>query len=143
MADDKAAGGFYLIEWTCLPYTDQESGDLVVDGKFLYKARGTKWWYTLSDALAEKNQLVHVVMGDAKLQEKSEENPLPARYSGSLKKQQGKVNNTFMKLPKESYNFILDEILRREALEDPVYPELGGTADSESDSDSDSDSASS
>ena len=47
-----------------------------------------------------------------------------------------------MKLPKESYNFILDEILRREALEDPVYPELGGT-DSESDSESDSDSASS
>merc|ERR1712232_1226033 len=47
--DDPQSDGYYLVEFIGLPYTDQETGEFLVDCNWLYKIKGCSFWYESSE----------------------------------------------------------------------------------------------
>jgi len=106
-SDDDTDGGYYLIKWTGTPYTDQESGELVCPGNYLLPVGRAKNWYTPGedqDAVLVK----HVVLGEVKMEEFSETNPIPRSANRKKAESLGAL-----KISTESDDFIFDEIHRR------------------------------
>ena len=111
-SDDSADGGYYLIKWTGTPFTDQESGELVCPGDYLMPVGRAPKWYTPgkdSDVVLVK----HVVLGKVKMEEFSENNPIPRSANRKKAEKMGAL-----KISVESDDFIFDEIHRRDRLED-------------------------
>ena len=132
---DEDADGFYLVEWTELPYTCQDTGDLKCRGNYLNRVGRTRKWYTKSD-LDDEHLVRHVVMGEVKMEPISNTNQLPSTCN-----RPEAIRMKAVKISKESDYFIFDETKRRDQLEDPMYERYDGDEDSDgSDSDgSDSD----
>jgi hypothetical protein len=110
-ADDEAADGYYLVEFTSFPYTDQcAGGTLQCDVNWLNPFPRARKWFTKS-AAKETFDLVNVVStGVHKTAERNEA----------------------LKISEDSHNFILDEIIRRERLEyDPSRVSVGDEDDEE------------
>ena len=75
-SDEDADGGYYLIEWTGTPCTEQESGELVCPGDYLMLVGRAPKWYTRGEDSAVV-LVKHVVMGKVRMEEFSETNPIP------------------------------------------------------------------
>ena len=114
-SDVDADGGYYLIKWTESPYTDQESGELMCPGKYLMSVGRAPKWY----APGEDQDVVlvkHIVLGKVKIEEFSETNPIPRSANRKKYEKLGAL-----KISSESDDFIFDEILRRDRLEDEDF----------------------
>ena len=136
VTDDPDADGYYLVEWTSIPYTCQETDKPKVSGKYLNKVRGAKNWYTKSDLRAD-HEIDHVVLAKASMEAISETNPLPK----SFKRKADAIELRALKICEEDDNFIFDETWRRDQLEDPEYDNNASEEEQDNlDSDSDSDS---
>ena len=99
---DTDADGYDLVRFNSEPYNCQESHQLIVEGKYLNPVkRAPKWYTSRSEDLFDKN-LVN-----------------QPTSKGCLRKT---IEKEVMKIRKEDYDYIMEEILiRREALEDPDY----------------------
>jgi hypothetical protein len=90
--DDPDADGYYLVEWTSVPYTIQENvelteydppiqierGELVCDGKYWNKVPRAKLWYTRpTEPLPTVVRMQQVVSSKVELESISEMNKLP------------------------------------------------------------------
>ena len=127
-SDETVSNGYYLFEFTSLPYTDQNHDDdkdddcldgcisLKCEGKWMYKLPGAKDWY-YTPPISEKHGLVdidvvNVVLSEVVMEELSATNK-PTRRNANA--EAGRMNAK--RMSKESHDFIVDEIVRREALE--------------------------
>ena len=110
---DENADGYYLIRFTSEPFHCKERQDLVVKGKCLNPVSGAPFWYT--DSEMEVTHLVdHVVSGFLLMEEISDENPLPR---GCRTEEATRLNAK--KIGRHDHDYIIEEIIRREALEPP------------------------
>ena len=127
-SDENVLYGYYLFQFTSLPYTDQDHDDdkeddyvdgcisLKCDGCWMYKINGAKDWY-YTPPVSEKYKVVtidvvNVVLGDVEMEEVSATNK-PTRKTA--KDQAAKTHAK--RMSQVSHDFIVDEIVRREALE--------------------------
>ena len=127
-SDGDAVFGYYLFEFMSLPYTDQnhdgyEDDDIIdgcislkCEGRWMYELPGTKDWY-YTPPLSEQHgvdsiDVVNVVLSEVVMEELSATNK-PTRRNANA--QAGERNAK--RMSKESHDFIVDEIVRREALE--------------------------
>ena len=139
--DEDAPFGYYLLKFTCTPYTDQNSGALMVKGKYWIQVPvHTQPWFTGDDTLADEVvQLSMVVSANVDMLPISATNMPPRNIATACR---GKAA---LKVATESHAFICDEIVRREHIEyDPtrVYAEEEEEySDSDSDDDDDGDDA--
>ena len=115
VTSDEKADGYYLIQWTGTPYTDQDTGGLLCDGKYLNPVGGAPKWYTHSEDFASID-LKHVVLADVIMEEISDSNQLP----NSCNKREAKSKEA-KRISKCSNDFIFNEIRRRDQLEDPEF----------------------
>ena len=115
VTSDPDADRYYLIRWSGTPYTDQESGELVCDGKHLNPVRRAPKWYTNSED-ADTVLVKHVVLGKVTMEEISDSNPLP----NSCNKRKA-TSMGALKISKKSDDFMFNEIHRRDGLEDPDF----------------------
>jgi hypothetical protein len=125
-ADDEAAYGYYLVEFTSLPYTEQcADGSLKCDVNWLYPFPRARKWFTKS-AAKETFDLVNLVSTGAVMLPISPSNMPPKRVHKTAER------NEALKISEGSHNFILDEIIRRERLEyDPSRVFVGDEDDKE------------
>jgi hypothetical protein len=125
-ADDEAADGYYLVEFTSLPYTDQRAGGtLQCDFNWLYPFPRARKWFTKS-AAKETFDLVNVVSTGVVMLPISPSNMHPKRVHKTAER------NKALKISEDSHNFILDEIIIRERLEyDPSRVFVGDEDDEE------------
>jgi hypothetical protein len=119
-ADDEAADGYYLVEFTSLPYTDQcAGGTLQCDVNWLNPFPRARKRFTKS-AAKETFDLVNVVSTGVVMLPISPSNMPPKRVHKTAER------NEALKISEDSHNFILDEIIRRERLEyDPSRVSVG------------------
>ena len=117
VTSDEDADGYYVVQWTGLPYTDQETGQLVCDANYLNPVARAQKWYTESVA-SDTHVLQHVVLGDVNMNIISDTNSLPNTCDKVSAASKGAL-----KVSKESDDFIFEEIYRRDALEDPEFGE--------------------
>jgi len=129
--DDESSDGYYLVEFTGVPYTEQSgssAGALMCECYWLYPIPGARKWYTRSE-VSHIADLTNVVDAAVVMNPVSPSNMVPA---GPRRNLDGLIA---VKISEESHNFILDEVQRRERLEyDPsrVYTEDGNNdSDSE------------
>ena len=115
VTSDEAADGFYLVKWSGTPFTDQETGELLCEGKYFHRVGGTTKWYTPGTHV-ETIVVKFVVLADVVMEAVSGTNPLPR----GCNQQQASLQGA-MKISTESDDFIFDEIHRRDQLEDPEY----------------------
>ena len=134
VTDDPDAGGYYLVEWTSIPYTCQETDKPKVSGKYLNKVVGAKNWYTKSDIPAD-HEIDHVGLANASMEGISETNPLP----NTFKRKAEAIELGALKICEEDDNFIFDETWRRDQLEDPEYDNYASHEEQQDNSDSESD----
>ena len=112
--DTKEKHGYYIVQWSGSPWTHQETGELMCDGVHFNHVPRAPLWYTKSFPVeADTHVLKHVIVPDLKLLPISEGNPLPSSCS-----KKSATTLRAMKLSEETHDFIMEEILRREALED-------------------------
>ena len=115
-ADD----GYYLVEFTGLPYTDQTfEASLKCEANWLYSLPGAPKWYYKSTTTTTID-VMHLLMADVEMIPYSPANMPSAR----ARSQANEVDA--MKISEDSHHFVADEILRRNRLEyDPsrVYDE--------------------
>jgi hypothetical protein len=125
-ADDEAADGYYLVEFTSLPYTDQcAGGTLQCDVNWLYPFPRARKWFTKS-AAKETFDLVNVVSTGVVMLPISLSNMPPKKVHKTAER------NEALKISEDSHNFILDEIIRKERLEyDPSRVFVGDEDDEE------------
>ena len=110
---DENADGCCLMKWTGNPFCCEEREELVVKGKHLNPVKRAPFWHTESEV--EAIHLVnHVVSGFVLMEKVSEDNQLPA----GCKKQQAEELEA-KKICMDNHEHILEEMIRREALEDP------------------------
>lgn len=109
--DEEAADGYYLVQFTGLPYTDQApGGSLKCEAKWLNPVPGARKWFTKSVEDTAVN-LVNVVSTGVVMLPISQSTMPPSRVRKEAEKRNA------LKISEESHNFILDEITRRERLE--------------------------
>ena len=64
--DPKAPDGYWIVEWTSTPYTDQKTGNLVADALYLDTvAYAPKWWTRSVQVI--KVKINNVVLADVKM----------------------------------------------------------------------------
>jgi hypothetical protein len=122
---DKAAMGYYIMQWKSEPYALQAdaegmsgivtAGAMVVDGLFFNRVQRAPYWYTQSEEMSII-EVRHVLRSGLQLKEISETNKLPS----------GKISM-------QEHETIMEEAARRDRLE---YNDDDG---SEEDKDEDSD----
>ena len=73
--DPKVPNGYWIVEWTSTPYTDQATGNLVADAYYLNTVdRAPKWW---TRSMQEtKVKMNNVVLADVKIIEIKNSNML-------------------------------------------------------------------
>ena len=125
VVDDDSTDGYYLVQWIGLPYTCQETGDLLCEGRYLNPVPRAKLWYTQSDLAPDIHNVKHVVFADIQMEKVSDSNPLPRTCDVSTATGKGA-----MKISVDEHHLILEEITRRGSLEDPNY-DSAGSEDSE------------
>ena len=59
-ADEDTNDGYYIVEFTSLPYTDQSDGTLKIEVNWLFEVKGARKWFTKS-AVRDTFNLVNVV----------------------------------------------------------------------------------
>jgi hypothetical protein len=147
--DDPDADGYYLVEWTSVPYTVQdnvelteydppiqiEKGELVCDGKYWNKVPRAKLWYTRpTEPLPTVVRMQQVVSSKVELESISELNQLPHNCDRRTATHLGAK-----RISNEDHDEMLEEIHQREALEfdeDSDDEEAFDSNDSESESES-------
>ena len=135
-SDKKADNGYYLVEWTSDPFTCQESGELWCNGNYLNPVPRAPKWYTKS-ALADEHLLHHVVLGKIEMVPISDEHELPNSLPKASKRKA--ISKQALKISTDSDDFIIDEIICRESLEDPEYERYDTELDDDDDGDGDDD----
>ena len=101
------------MKFTSKPFHCKERQDFVVKGKHLNPVGGAPFWHT--DSEVEATHLVHhVVLGFLLMEEISDENPLPR---GCKTKEATRLKAK--KIGRHDHDCIIEEIIRREALEPP------------------------
>ena len=108
--------GYYLVQWTGKPYPDQETKDWLCEGIYLNEVPLAKYWYTKDEGAPEIHDVRHVVLGQVKMEKISPTNPLPRACN-----KKSATQKKAMKISADDHEFILEEFIRREALENPVY----------------------
>ena len=122
--------GYYLVEFTGLPYTDQKNGALRGDCHWLYDVLMARYWYTRS-TVEHTVDLVTVVTTDVETIPSSPRNMI----RDSIARKEAEKKHV-VRISEESHDFIMDEIRRRERLEyDPSRVIVGAEADSDSEDD--------
>ena len=110
---DVNADGCHLMKFTSKPFHCKERQNLVVKGKHLNLVGGAPFWCT--DSEVEATHLVHhVVLGFLLMEEILDENPLPR---GCKTKEATRLKAK--KIGRHDHDHIIEEIIRREALEPP------------------------
>ena len=119
MTEDEATHGYYIVQWTLVPYTLQEEidefqeGELVCDATYCNPVGRARNWYT-PGTTPEENALIRiqtVVVGSLDLLEPSEMVKLPQTCNRRKATKKG-----VLRLSDSSHEEILDEIKRRDAL---------------------------
>ena len=64
--DPKAPDGYWMVEWTSTPYTDQATGNLVADALYLNTVDYAPKWWTRS-VQTTKVKINNVVLADVKM----------------------------------------------------------------------------
>ena len=105
---DTDADGYYLLEFTSEPYECHKSNQLIVKGKCLNPVKRAPKWCTKSE-LFDKHLVNHIVYASVRIDPISEDNQ---HLRGCLRK---------IAIEKEDDDYVIEEIIRREALEDPNY----------------------
>lgn len=115
LCNDKAEkNGYYLVEWIGSSWTSQETRVLFCDAVYWNKIPRAPGWYTRSNPPhIETHELNHVISADLSMIPMSESNKLPNGCAKAVAKRMGA-----MKLSEDSHDFIMEEMFRREALED-------------------------
>jgi hypothetical protein len=147
--DDPDADGYYLVEWTSIPYTVQENvelteydppiqiekGELVCNGKYWNKVPQAKLWYTRpTEPLPTVVRMQQVVSSKVELESISKMNQLPHTCDRRTATHLGAK-----RIRNEDHDEMLEEIHQREALEfdeDSDEEEAFDSNDSESESES-------
>ena len=112
--DNEEKHGCHVVQWSGSPWTHQETGELMCDGVcFNHVPRAPLWCTKSFPVEADTHVLKHVIVSDLKLLPISEGNPLPSNCS-----KKSATTLRAMKLSEETHDFIMEEILRRDALED-------------------------
>ena len=132
-SDEAAKDGYYIVEFTSLPFTDQsEGGTLKVEVNWLFQVEGARKWFTKS-AIEDSFDVVNVVSTGVEMLPISPSNMPPKRAQKRAQK------NEALKISEESHNLILDEIMRRDRLEYDPSRVFVGDEDEEDDEDEDDD----
>ena len=95
-----------------VPYTDQESGELVCDAHYLYPVGRSSRWYTKSLEVA-KIELQYVASAHVKIDNISDGNPLPQRMNRSERNKAKEMNA--LRISNSFYEFLFEEIYSRES----------------------------
>ena len=110
---DVNTDGHHLMKFTSEPFHCEERQNLVVKGKHLNPVGGAPFWHT--DSEVEVTHLVHhVVLGFLLMEEISKENQL-SQGCNKTKARRLKAK----KISRHDHDHIIEEIIRREALEPP------------------------
>ena len=113
VTDDPASAGYYLVEFTGLPYTDQRTGELLCNCNWLYKVDRCLDWYRISN-IGTIARVLNIVNTDVELMPIGPSN-MPKTNQKKCKEQGGK------KISRDSHLAILDEIFVRDTIEfDPT-----------------------
>ena len=128
--------GYWLIKFTSLPFPNQETGNLEVEGEWFYPFPGARhWFYQDESSKVETVSLEHVVAAGIVMLDIGPKNP-PPRAS-----QEAAIQNKAQKINEDCHHMVMDEILRRERLEyDPTRVLVGDEDEDNFDSDSESES---
>ena len=112
-SDKNEINGYYIVEWLGVPWTDQETRDLLCQAIYWNSVPRAPGWYTRSNPEhIETHLLNHVISADLELNPISDSNKLPNGCAKASATRQGA-----MKLSADSHDFIMEEIIRGEALE--------------------------
>lgn len=90
----------------------------MVEGKFLNPVKGAKFWHTKSDLL-DAHLVKHVVMGCVLMKGVSDDNKLPPRCNVKKATEMGAQKIQFT-----DHDRMMDEIFRREKLENPDHKQI-------------------
>ena len=108
--DEEATDGYYLVEFTGEPYTDQRDGALKCEGNWLWEVpEARKWFSTLAESTIF--DVINVVATGVTTEKISPSNMPPKRVRKRA------VENNGLKISEDSHNFISDDIVRQDALE--------------------------
>ena len=131
--NESAKDGYYLIQFTSLPFTAQEeNGTLQVKGQWLYELPGAALWFYHEEAPEETVEVTTILAPNLNLIPFSPENQPKGIIS---RKQAG--DNDAMRLTQEDHDTIMDEIQRRDRLEyDPMMVMAGDYEEEDLESDS-------
>ena len=140
LCNDKAEkNGYYLVEWIGSPFTSQETKVLLCDAVYYNKVPRAPGWYTRSNPPhIETHELNHVISADLPMIPISDSNKLPNGCAKAIAKRMGA-----MKLSEDSHDFIMEEIFRRETLENIHSDSSEDENDSSGEEDSNSSGSSS
>ena len=113
--DPKAPDGYWIVEWTSIPYTDQATGNLVADALYLNTVDYAPKWWTRS-VQETKVKINNVVLADVKMIEikKKEPNKNMPPTSCNVK---ACLRIKALKIDDYDDNHIFEEIPRRDLLE--------------------------
>ena len=102
-----APDGYYLVEFTGLPYTDQDDGLLKCNANWLSPFHRARHWYINQPGLDTVIDMITVVSTSVEM--------LPLSASNMPPKQRTAIGA--MKITEDAHHFIGDEILLRDRLE--------------------------
>ena len=115
---DEDTDGYYLVEWVSLPFYCQEREELVVEGHYLNPVEKAATWFTKSK-LFDTHLVRHVVDGCVTMECISATNQLPKGC-----RIQEATSLGAMKINSNDHEQIIEEIIRRDGLEDPDYDRI-------------------
>ena len=127
MTNDEDTSGYYLVQWTGVPYSLQEEvqlteynpavtlgvGELVFDAKYLYAVPLAKQWFTWTP----RDHTTVVWMQQVFAAETPMAPIAPNKKLPNNCDRQGSTRLGTLKVPNESHNQIIEEIYQREVLE--------------------------
>ena len=114
--DDDAPNGYYLVEWVSLPYTCQDTGDLLCDGRYLNPVPCAPFWYTPSNLEPDTHNVKNVLFGNVMMEGISDTNTLPNTCDVV-----GATAKGAMKVNAEEHGYILEVRRQRDSFENPIY----------------------
>ena len=138
---DKAAMGYYIVQWKSEPYALQAdaegmsgivtAGAMVVDGLYFNRVQRAPYWYTQSEELSII-EVRHVLRSGLQLEEISETNKLPRACNRleATRKNAGKISM-------QEHETIMEEAARRDRLE--YNDDNGSEEDEDEDSENEED----